>query len=198
LTGRASESDNDRNLAWELVLASLIATFATDVTKAEPDIVCDYKGQRLGIAAKVPYSVAPETHLDRIKHGARQLERSSAAHGFVVVNLVQLFPHFSMFRKFSRSDIRTNAQAVDMIDVWVRLFVQQYDLDQWARRFRDMHKILSIMFFVPTVLPLRDSPNPMAPYYGMHLVSVGGREEAARAFEQDLNWSCQTALSFSS
>ena len=35
-------------------------------------------------------------------------------------------------------------------------------------------------------------------YYGVHLVSIGGREQAARAFEHDLNWSCQTALSFSS
>jgi hypothetical protein len=92
-----------------------------------------------------------------------------------------------MFKNFAQSDIRTNAQAVEMMDLWVRVFVQQYDLDQWARRLRDMHKILSIMFFVPTVLPLRDAPNPMAPYYGMHFVSIGGREQAARAFEHDLN-----------
>jgi hypothetical protein len=89
---------HDRNLARELVLASLIATFATDVTKAEPDILCHYKGERIGVAAKVLYSAARETHLDRIKHGARQLERSPADHGFVVINLVQLFPHFRCSR----------------------------------------------------------------------------------------------------
>jgi hypothetical protein len=195
LTGPAIRS-NKRDLSWELLLASLIATFSENVRAEEPDITCGFENQRLGVAAKVLYSDDPATHLDRVKEGAAQLERSVADSGFVVLNMVQLFPHERMFANFNRSKIRTRAEAVAVIDGWSAAFFDAYDLSAWARRLKSLDKLLCVMFFVPTVVHLHDSPNPLVPYYRMHLVAMGGREERARAFTHALNWSCQTVLSF--
>jgi len=196
LTGPASNSTNSRNKSWELLLASLMATFATQVSADEPDVACNFEGRSVGVAAKVLYSGEPKKHLARIVEGAEQIDRSRVEEGFVVVNLVEQFPHARMFRNFVQGDVRTAEQARQILDAWVWTFTEQYDLREWGRRLKSRAKTLSILFFLPTLLHIKRREMPLVPYYRIHVVSIEGREERARSFAFALNQSCQHVLSF--
>ena len=196
LTGPASNSTNSRNKSWELLLASLMATFASQVCAAEPDVVCNFEGRSVGVAAKVLYSAEPKKHLARIAEGAEQIDRSQVEEGFVVVNLVERFPHAQMFRNFVQGDIRTAEQARQILDAWVWTFTEQYDLREWGRRLKSRAKTLSILFFLPTLLDIKGREMPLVPYYRIHVVSIEGREDRAKSFALALNQSCQHVLSF--
>lgn len=102
LTGpsdRVGKITRPRDFSWELLLASLVAPFAP-VRREEPDAVCTFNGQRLGLAAKVSYSGNEAQFLDQIQEGARQIERQPVDGGFVIVNMLEHFPHGRMFRNF--------------------------------------------------------------------------------------------------
>jgi hypothetical protein len=166
------------------------------VRAAEPDIVCDFGGRSVGVAAKVLYSSEPKKHLARIAEGAEQIDRSDVDEGFVVVNLVEQFPHSLMFRNFVHGDVRTAEQARHILDQWVLQFTAQYDLREWGRRLKGRNKTLSVLFFLPTLLHIKGREMPLVPYYRIHVVSIEGREERTKAFAFALNQSCQHVLSF--
>ncbi|MGO9836455.1 MAG: hypothetical protein ACLP1X_19815 [Polyangiaceae bacterium] len=46
----------ERNLTWEVIIASLASTFAQDVGFDEPDVRCAFQGKTFAVAAKVAYS----------------------------------------------------------------------------------------------------------------------------------------------
>jgi hypothetical protein len=52
-----------------------------------PDILCDFEGERWGIACKVLYTADSRRYRDVIRNGARQIERSDASRGFVCISL---------------------------------------------------------------------------------------------------------------
>ena len=195
LTEPGATSTGDRNGSWELLLASLVATFAKKVRPVEPpDLVCEFRGETVGIAAKVLYSSDRGTHLKRVNEGARQLEHSNIDCGFVVVNAVELFPHEQMFKNLRSANISNADDALDVMNGWAQAFADTYDLSAWERRLKNKDKTLSILFFVPTVIPFQHPLLTVLPYYRVHVTSIAGREEHARAFEQALHDSCQRVL----
>lgn len=117
LTGPSEAGSGARDASWELLLASLIASFAAAVAEEEPDLVCSYRGAKVGVAAKVLYSKNSDQLLKLIAKGAKQLERSAAEHGFVVVNLVEVFPHTRMFENFRRGRVATGIAAQQIVHV---------------------------------------------------------------------------------
>jgi hypothetical protein len=186
--------DGNAGLRLAILLASLVAPFARNVAFNEPDVTFDFEGTRVGLAAKVLYTGDPRGHLARIAEGARQIETSSVAEGFVVVNLVEQFPHAAMFSNFVDSGIDGADAAEHVVNEWVNNFAEQYDLAAWGRRFRDKSKLLSLLFFLPTVLHIHGLQTPIVPYYRIHVISRPDREERAKAFEVALNNSCVCVL----
>jgi hypothetical protein len=195
LTGPSATS-TARNKSWELLLASLVAPFGSQISNDEPDVVFRFNGRSVGLAAKVLYSSEPNQHLERIAEGARQIDCSNVDEGFVVANLVEQFPHAEMFRNLVDSNVTTAAQAQHILNQWMWSFTAQYDLKAWGRRLKDKSKVLSVLFFLPTLLHVHERDMPLVPYYRIHFVSIAGREARASAFEFALNESCQRVLSY--
>lgn len=196
LTSPTANSTTARNKSWELLLASLAATFATNVRAEEPDVVVEFNGRSVGLAAKVLYSSEPKKHLKRIVEGAAQIDAANVEEGFVVVNLVEQFPHGPMFRNFVKGNITTADEARHILDQWMVYFADQYDLATWGRRLKDKSKLLSVLFFLPTLLHVQGREMPLVPYYRIHVFTLSGREGRAKAFEFALNNSCQGVLGY--
>ena len=58
-----------------------------------PDVLATYVGDVWGFACKVPSGDAPATLFDRIDEGIKQIERSTATRGLVVLNFKNRFDH---------------------------------------------------------------------------------------------------------
>lgn len=193
LTDASGRSTHQRNEVWELLLASLIATFAQDVRREEPDITC-YIGQtRFGLAAKVLYSDGEQAILRRVQDGANQLERSRVDVGVVAVNLVELIPHDALFANLERADIATPSDIAQLVEGWVNAFMTRFEIDDWIRHLNGRGKLLAVAWFVPTLIHMR-GVSPPPPYYRIHELSIIGREEAAQQLLGPLNAACQRVL----
>ncbi|HKO90005.1 MAG TPA: hypothetical protein VJU61_02570 [Polyangiaceae bacterium] len=194
LTAPAGKRTDARDHSWELVLASVAASFASDVRLSEPDITCMFEGQRVGLAGKVLYTRSERRFLDAIQKGARQLEGSEAEVGFVVINLVEMFPHGRMFRNFRDGRVRVRA-GLEIIGAWVDAFLTPYPVPQWSAHLRGMSKLLSVLMFVPTIAHL-DGMDAPVPYYRLHSFGIVGREERARPFELALQSAFESVPGF--
>lgn len=58
-----------------------------------PDVLATFGGHEWGFACKVPSGDAPATLFERIEDGVKQIERSSATCGIVVLNFKNRFDH---------------------------------------------------------------------------------------------------------
>ncbi len=94
----AETANQDRNAAWELLASCCLAHYCTDVKFEEPDLLATFQGAVLGIACKVLYSGKASTQVSRIVEGVKQIEASTAAAGFVLVNLSNVIDHDMFFR----------------------------------------------------------------------------------------------------
>jgi hypothetical protein len=89
-------------------------------------------------------------------------------------------------------------QARRILNGWVSAFMAQYNLEGWAHRLRETTKLLSVLFFLPTVIHVHGLVTPMVPYYRIHVVSRAGKEGEAEPFEVALNGACQRVLGYRS
>jgi len=103
-----------RDRAFELVCAGAVGRYATDVTLAEPDVLCSFEHERWGVACKVAAG-GPQQCANLVKRGAEQLERSDATVGVVVVRATDVFPHHAL-EPYPRLDGRVRVFA-DVSDV---------------------------------------------------------------------------------
>mgnify|MGYP001608102334 CR=1 FL=1 len=90
-------SRKDRNEAWEILVGCCLSRFCSNVRFAEPDVLATSSGLDLGFPCKVIYSARPDTQVSRIIDGVKQLETSSAAAGYVLVNLSNVINHDLFF-----------------------------------------------------------------------------------------------------
>lgn len=193
--GHKPRSLTNRNRGWELVLASLATTFASDVRAGEPDVLCDFEGQTIGMACKVLYSRSGEQALDMIQSGARQLEASSADVGYVVVNMVEQFPHENLFVQIANGRFASVDEVRKLLEHWMKTFMDQLGPDGLAKHLRGSTKLLSLLFFLPTAIRLDGMDMPMS-YEAFHVCEVAGREHLAAPFQDALHQAVQTVLSF--
>lgn len=194
LTEASAQQSNERDAAWEMLLAHLIGPFARDVELgAEPDVLCSFQGERVGLAAKICYSGREDELRKDIRRGAEQLQGSSASYGFVVVNLVERIPHARFMEDVAAARFRDVQALVDHVGTWMSTFVELLELQRLARSFKECSKLASLVFFVPTVLPV---DGVQLPYYRIHTVGIGERHERARPFEYALNDAAQSVLSW--
>jgi hypothetical protein len=94
---RDAPQSQDRDRAWEILLAALVAPFSRGVEMAEPDVRCEFGSAKWGLAAKVLYTGNRNRHIDRIVEGARQVENSDVDVGVVAVNVTNLIEHEKYF-----------------------------------------------------------------------------------------------------
>lgn len=181
ITRKTDESGKPRNETWEVILASLASTFATDVQFDEPDVTCTYRGRRYAIAAKVAYSNA--NVIDNIEKGFKQA-RSKADAVLVFVNVASIYPQvetlrWSFHRKFAHND-----QAVGVMRGSVTRWCTKWPLEGLARRIRaKATEPVGVAFFVPMVLHVAGAPRP---FFYTHMPLVWDHKspdyEFARAF----------------
>jgi len=95
ITRPSKTISRERDLTWEVVLASVIATFASNVRFAEPDVLCDFSGRAFAVAAK---QVRSDRRLwTNVERGVRQ-SRGRATAALVFVNVVNLLPVVHLMR----------------------------------------------------------------------------------------------------
>ncbi len=191
-TTRSAANHDDRNRVWELGLAAAVSTFAEGVTLKEPDVALTFEGRRVGLAAKVLYSDRSAKLIRRVLEGARQIETAPVDHGFVVLNLVQLFPIGRTFANLARARVSDPATCLQVLDEWARTFFDQHRRSL-ATKFRRYPKVKSIISFIPALVPFQGSATPL---YRISCTSIEGREQDALPFELSFNGAFQQVLAW--
>jgi hypothetical protein len=88
----ATDRSRQRDLAFELMVAGWIGTFARDIALDEPDVTSEYQGEVWGIACKTA-SAGPSSLRDSVKRGIAQIEKSEVDCGLLMVRLTDIYPH---------------------------------------------------------------------------------------------------------
>jgi hypothetical protein len=158
---RAGKTETARNLLWELLVAALVANFATEIRRVEPDLHCTYLGRRWGLACKAFYSFDVDRQVDAIVEGAKQLEGAPVDRGIVIVNLANIFPQRPWFE---RNDLPTADVAMAHVTAMQRAWLQRFRAPKVERRLtsgaggaRDKTRL--VLFFSPVVINVRDQPS---------------------------------------
>lgn len=157
---RAGRSATPRNLLWELLVAALVADFATQVRRVEPDLHCTFQERRWGLACKAFYSTDLDRQVDAIVDGAKQLEDATAVdRGVVVVNLANIFPHRPWFDR----DFPSAEAAISLAVTTQRDWLERFRAPRVERRLtfgshgpRD--KTRMVLFFCPILINVRQQP----------------------------------------
>lgn len=162
---RPGERSRERDQTWETVLASLAATFAGEVTFAEPDIVCEFSGKRFAIAAKVGYS--RDNLLPNIEKGFEQADGKAAA-SLVFLNAASLYPQVETFDWSKSRRFQSNDEAVEVMNASIgRWCDNELPLASLTRQVRARGtEPIGVAFFFPLLLSFRDHP---VPYFYSHM-----------------------------
>lgn len=102
-----SDQSQERDYAWELLIGCLCSTFCNSLTFGEPDLLYQYRNVDWAIACKVLYSKNRDQQIKRIIDGVKQIEKSTAQYGIVVVNVTNLLDH----AKFSANKPLKNGES---------------------------------------------------------------------------------------
>ncbi len=186
LTRRTDVSERKRNQTWETVIGSIAATFAQDVTFAEPDVTCRFGGRTFAVAAKVAYSSA--NVVDNIEKGFKQA-RSKAEAVLVFVDAVSIYPQVDTLRWSRSRNFHHNAEAVEVITASVLRWCDRWPLERLAAWLRTQAtEPVGVAFFVPMLIHLDHAPRPFF-YTHMPLMYAPGSPdyEFATAFLRACN-----------
>jgi hypothetical protein len=94
--------DSDANKIFELYMALVLAPLCPNLELDDPvhssggknpDVIAQLDGSRWAFSCKVMHSDSPKTFIDRVEDGIRQIQRSDADKGIVVISLKNLLPH---------------------------------------------------------------------------------------------------------
>lgn len=186
ITRTSSESGKPRNETWEILLASIAASFATDVVFEEPDVTCTYRGRKYAIAAKVAYS--KDNLFENIEKGFKQA-REKADAVLVFVDVVSLYPQVETLRWSHARNFAHNDEAVEVMKGSVTRWCSNWPLEALAKKLHSEAKEpVGVAFFVPMFLHMAGAPRP---FLYTHMPLVWGDEspdfQFARAFLRRCN-----------
>jgi hypothetical protein len=200
ITSPSAGYSQDRTKTWELVLASLCRTFCDGVHDVEPpDIVNDWRGKRIGIAAKMLFKPTKKAFCSCIKDGLEQVQRSAIDGGIVAINLADVFPHEEEFKAWHRMRYRYPSTLLFSIDSWVGDFLDRCGPTEreWKALLSGKTKVMAMAFFLPTVVTYWNGHYPVpAPFYRWGAFYVAQRETEAEEFLKELQDALQKARSF--
>ena len=96
------KEDQDANKVFELYMALVLAPLSPDVELEDPDhsangknpdVIASLNGSRWAFACKVMHSASPNAFIQRVREGVKQIQRSDAEKGIVVISLKNLLQH---------------------------------------------------------------------------------------------------------
>lgn len=88
---------------WELLSGCMVSAISEDSRFDEhPDIRCTFNSVDLGLACKVLYTKQSDKQINRIIEGAKQIEKSSAEYGSVLVYISNLIDRSYYLPKYPR------------------------------------------------------------------------------------------------
>lgn len=190
---RPGVSSSARNQVWELVIAALASTFATDVCFEEPDVCCSFEGKRVAIAAKVVYSEAKVP--ERILEGFSQADGKADA-SLVFLDVVKLYPQVDTFRLSHARRHRDGGQLLDMMVGSVNRWCERWDLAALGTKIgRRATQPVGVAFFVPMLLHVHDHP---VPFFYTHMPLRWPGEGVDYAFTTAFLRACNQVLGYRS
>jgi hypothetical protein len=189
-----SKSTKDRNQTWESVIASLSATFATNIAFDEPDVTCVYNARRYAIAAKVAYG--SKSVVERIREGFEQAQGKGDA-ALVFVDVAAIYPVVEGLRWSRKETFQTPLHAVES----VKTMVGKWCDDEWhlPRIVESLRKAspkqpVGVAFFVPLVLHIHDQP---CSFFYVHMpVSWTGNSGPDYEFAKAFLGACNDVTAF--
>jgi hypothetical protein len=193
ITRRTDISEKARNETWETVIASIAATFATDVAfgEPEPDVTCKYDGRSYAISAKVAYS--SENVIDNVEKGFKQA-RTKADAVLIFVDVVSIYPQVETLRWSRSRNFAHNDEAVDVMKASVARWCERWPLADLARRLRDeATEPVGVAFFVPMLVHMAGAPRP---FLYTHMPLTWGEESADYAFAREFVRACNIVGDF--
>jgi hypothetical protein len=157
---RAGASDTTRNLVWELLVAALVARFATQLRRVEPDLHCTFLNHSWGLACKAFYSFDVDRQVDAIVEGAKQLESAPVERGVVIVNVANIFPHRPLFDR----DFPITEDAIALVNRTQRKWIGRFRSPRVERRLTSgsrgpRDKTRMVLFFCPVLVNVRAQPS---------------------------------------
>lgn len=111
-TKQASYTDRDSNKLFELYVGLLAMRIGRDVrmddpyrpSGGNPDVLATIDAARWGFACKVPYSRNAQSILDNIVRGVKQIEKSEANKGAVILGARNILARDSFWPELADSD----------------------------------------------------------------------------------------------
>lgn len=106
LTSGPRTHDDTRNKLFELLIGIAAMRDGRDVDIEDPersaggtnpDVMATFFGKRWGFACKAPISLSPKTYADHVRTGVKQIDRSAANIGMVVMHQGSLMNHNAIF-----------------------------------------------------------------------------------------------------
>jgi hypothetical protein len=191
---RPAPRSHERDRTWETVLASLTATFASNVEFNEPDVTSSFKGRTFAIALKSSYS--DNNVISAIEDGFKQADGKAEA-SLVILNVANIYPlrdefHFSKFRKYA-----DDSKAADVMINAIGRWCGDWNLASLARRLRTKAtQPIGVAFFVPLLLQMRDHPCPL--FYTHMPLRWSDADSPDYEFTTAFLHSCNDVLGFSS
>lgn len=97
-----AKEDQDANKIFELYMALVLAPLCSDLELEDPehsaagknpDVIAPLNGSRWAFACKVMHSASPNAFIQRVREGVKQIQRSDAERGIVVISLKNQLPH---------------------------------------------------------------------------------------------------------
>jgi hypothetical protein len=193
ITRSASTSTRARNQTWETVIASLTATFTTDLAfgDPEPDVTCRYDGRRYAVSAKVVYS--RDNVIDNVEKGFKQA-RTKADAVLVFLDVVSIYPHVDTLRWSQARNFKHNDEAVIVMTDSVKRWCDGWPLEDLARRLRTAAtEPVGVAFFLPMYLHFAGAPRP---FLYTHLPLTWGIEGPDYAFARAFLHACNVVADF--
>jgi hypothetical protein len=180
-------------MTWEVVIACLSATFASSVVFAEPDVQCEFLGQRFAVAAKVAYS---ERKLRaRVMEGFDQADGRADA-SLVFVDVVQLLSPIKALEVSRRQSFMHNDEAVALFNPEIDHWLKRLGVDAWKSRLKEKaSRPVGVAFFLPLFLHSEGLGGPV-PYFCTRIPVVWSESSVDVEFAKKFQEACVEVLGF--
>lgn len=155
LLARYVKRRSERDLMWELYLATLCLRIGDDVQISDknPDIRFRVRNVRWGVEAKLIHSRRRNRQIDAVKEAIKQLEKSEIDRGFVAVNLTSALDHdrFSQSVKAFGQTLFTEDAILADPRCQVDAIVEPFTHDQFLEWTKQYPKARAVAFQAQTI-----------------------------------------------
>jgi hypothetical protein len=188
---RPGPHSTERNLTWEVVIASLAATFAENVRFDEPDVTCTFDGASFAVAAKVAYS--EKKLFENVEEGFRQANGKALA-TLVFVDVVELYPVVETLRWSRSKKFGHNDEAVSCMTGSFTRWCDRFALGKTVAKIKERTKHpVGVAFFVPMLIEMMGQP---VPFFYTHLPITWAETAPDFKFATAFLQACNTILGF--